>query len=78
MGMTTTGATGPGITGSGSASCPKRGPYTTGRIGRNPRLFVCLFTLVKAVKYGSILPFKHFRALCRMLPEIRQARKAFR
>ncbi|MBQ9193652.1 MAG: glycosyltransferase family 2 protein [Bacteroidales bacterium] len=41
-------------------------------------LFVCLFTLVKAVKYGSILPFKHFRALCRMLPEIRKARRAFR
>ena len=41
-------------------------------------LFVCLFTLVKAIKYGSILPFKHFRALCRMLPEIRQARQAFR
>ena len=41
-------------------------------------LFVCLFTLVKAIKYGSTLPFKHFRALCRMLPEIRQARQAFR
>ena len=41
-------------------------------------LFVCLFTLVKAVKYGSILPFKHFGSLCRMLPEIRQARKVFR
>ena len=41
-------------------------------------LFVCLFTLMKAVKYGSILPFKHFGSLCRMLPEIRQARKAFR
>ena len=37
-------------------------------------LFVCLFTLVKAVKYGSTLPFKHFRALCRMLPEIRISR----
>ena len=41
-------------------------------------LFVCLFTAVKAIKYGSILPFKRFRALCRMLPEIRQARQAFR
>ncbi len=40
-------------------------------------LFVCLFTLVKAVKYGSILPFKHFRSLCRMLPEIREARASF-
>ena len=37
-------------------------------------LFVCLFTLVKAVKYGSILPFKHFRALCRMLPEVKISR----
>ena len=41
-------------------------------------LFVCLFTLVKAVKYGSILPFKHFRSLVRMLPEVRKARQAFR
>ena len=41
-------------------------------------LFVCLFTLVKAVKYGSILPFKHFRSLVRMLPEIRKARRSFR
>ena len=41
-------------------------------------LFVCLFTLVKTVKYRSILPVKHFGSLCRMLPEIRQARKAFR
>ena len=41
-------------------------------------LYVCLFTVVKAVKYGSILPFKHFGSLCRMLPEIRQARMAFR
>ena len=37
-------------------------------------LFVCLFTLVKAVKYGSILPFKHFRSLVRMLPEVRKTR----
>ena len=41
-------------------------------------LFVCLFTLVKAVKYGSILPFKHFGSLCRMLPEVRRSRKAAR
>ena len=41
-------------------------------------LFVCLFTLVKAIKYGSILPFKHFRSLVRMLPEIRKTRKSFR
>lgn len=37
-------------------------------------LYVCLFTLVKAVKYGSILPFKHFRSLCRMLPDIKISR----
>lgn len=37
-------------------------------------LYVCLFTLVKAVKYGSTLPFKHFRALCRMLPQIKISR----
>ena len=37
-------------------------------------LFVCLFTVVKAVKYGSTLPFKHFRALVRMLPEIKKER----
>ena len=37
-------------------------------------LYVCLFTLVKAVKYGSTLPFKHFRALCRMLPQIKDSR----
>ena len=37
-------------------------------------LFVCLFTLVKAVKYGSILPFKHFGSLCRMLPEVKISR----
>ena len=38
-------------------------------------LFVCLFTLVKAVKYGSFLPFKHFRSLCRQLPAIRAHRQ---
>ena len=37
-------------------------------------LFVCLFTLVKAVKYRSILPFKHFGSLCRMLPEVKISR----
>ena len=37
-------------------------------------LFVCLFTVVKAVKYGSTLPFKHFRSLVRMLPEIKISR----
>ena len=38
-------------------------------------LFVCLFTAVKTVKYGSILPFKHFGSLCKMLPEIKKARR---
>ena len=37
-------------------------------------LYVCLFTVVKAIKYGSILPFKHFRSLVRMLPEVKKAR----
>ena len=37
-------------------------------------LFVCLFTVVKAVKYGSILPFKHFGSLCKMLPEVKISR----
>lgn len=40
-------------------------------------LYVCLFTLVKAVKYGSTLPFKHFRSLVKMLPEIKEARRDF-
>ena len=38
-------------------------------------MYVCLFTLVKAVKYGSVLPFKHFRTLVGMLPEIRKMRE---
>ena len=38
-------------------------------------LYVCLFTVVKAVKYGSILPFKHFRSLVRMLPKVKEVRK---
>lgn len=37
-------------------------------------LFVCLFTLVKTIKYGSTLPLKYFRTLCRMLPEIKETR----
>ena len=41
-------------------------------------LFVCLFTLVKAIKYGSTLPFKHFRTLLRMLPQVRQARRSMK
>ena len=41
-------------------------------------LFVCLFTLVKAVKYGSVLPFKHFGSLCGMLPQVRSARRRWK
>ena len=36
--------------------------------------FVCLFTVVKAVKYRSLLPFKHFRQICRQLPVVRKHR----
>ena len=41
-------------------------------------LFVCLFTLVKAVKYRSLQPFKHFRSLCKQLPQIRAHRSKAR
>jgi len=41
-------------------------------------LFVCLFTVVKAVKYRSLLPFRHFASLCRQLPEVRAHRAASR
>lgn len=41
-------------------------------------LFVCLFTLVKAAKYRSLLPFRHFRSLCRQLPGIREHRRISR
>ena len=41
-------------------------------------LVVCLFTLVKAVKYGSFLPFKHLGSLCRQLPDVRRHRRRFR
>lgn len=41
-------------------------------------LFVCLFTLVKAVKYGSFLPFKHFGGICRQMKQVRTARMAAR
>lgn len=37
-------------------------------------LFVCLFTLVKSVKYGSLLPFKYFRQICGQLPAVRRHR----
>ena len=38
--------------------------------------FVCLFTLVKAVRYRSVLPFKYFRQICRQLPAVRAHRSA--
>ena len=37
-------------------------------------LFVCLFTLVKSVKYGSLLPFKYFRQICGQLSVVRRHR----
>ena len=33
-------------------------------------LFVCLFTLVKTVKYRSFLPVKHFIGICKLLPDL--------
>lgn len=36
--------------------------------------YVCLFTLVKTVKYRSWLPFKYFRTICQQLPAIREHR----
>ena len=57
--------------------------YYTGSLVRlaNPNrplwgqfLYVCLFTLVKAVRYRSLLPFKYFRQICRQLPQVRAAR----
>ena len=38
--------------------------------------FVCLFTLVKAVKYRSFLPFKYFRQICRQMTAVRKHRSA--
>lgn len=40
--------------------------------------YVCLFTLVKAVKYGSFLPFKYFRTLCGQLPDVKAHRRKVR
>ena len=42
------------------------------------RLFVCLFTLVKTVKYGSLQPLKYHRDIRRQLTEIRAAREETR
>ncbi len=36
--------------------------------------YVTFFTLVKSLKYGSTLPWKHYSDLIRMLPRIREAR----
>ena len=41
-------------------------------------LFVCLFTLVKAAKYGSFVPFRHFASICRQLRVVKKTRKASR
>ena len=58
--------------------------YYTGSLVRLARLqrplwvsflFVCLFTLVKAVKYGSLLPFKYFGTICSQLPAVREHRR---
>jgi GT2 family glycosyltransferase len=41
-------------------------------------LFVCLFTLVKALKYRSLLPFKYFRTICGQISQIKTYRKSVR
>ncbi len=41
-------------------------------------LFVCLFTLVKALKYRSLLPFKHFLTICGQISQIKTYRKSVR
>ena len=41
-------------------------------------LFVILFTLVKVVKYRSVLPVKYFRQICRDLPRVRKLRSLVR
>lgn len=38
-------------------------------------MYVCLLTLVKTVKYCSILPLKYFRTICTQLPEVKEHRK---
>ena len=40
--------------------------------------FVILFTLVKAVKYGSVLPFTYFGQIVRLLPQIKKHRENVR
>lgn len=41
-------------------------------------LYVCLFTLVKAVKYRSTLPFKYFRTIIGQLPLVKKHRSFVR
>ena len=61
--------------------------YYTGSLVRlaDPRkpvwasfLFVIMFTLVKAVKYRSLLPFKYFRQILKDLPAVRKHRQISR
>ena len=40
--------------------------------------YVCLFTLVKAVKYVSFLPFKYFLNICRQLSAVKAHRRKAR
>lgn len=40
--------------------------------------YVCLFTLVKAVKYHSVLVFKYFVKICKQLPAVRARRRSSR
>ena len=57
--------------------------YYTGSLVRlaDPRrplwerfLYVCLFTLVKTVKYRSVLPLKYFRTIIGQLPQVKKHR----
>ena len=41
-------------------------------------MFVCAFTLVKSIKYRSLLPLKYFRTICRQLPAVRAHRLEYR
>ncbi len=38
-------------------------------------LYVCLYTLVKAIKYRSLNVFRAFRQICSQLPAVRAARR---
>ena len=41
-------------------------------------LYVILFTMVKIIKYFSFKPLKHFFAICKQIPAIRQIRRSSR